>query len=283
MDLLIVSGMSGSGKSSAIKILEDMGFYCVDNFPIDLYESLPKLIKKSNLNNKIAITLDVRNRQSFSMINDMFKFLEDNDIIYSMLFIDTDSEKLLLRYKETRRRHPLMDSDKNLEFAIEMERFLLEDIRGVADYLLDTSDMLIMDLREHLFSLFGESMNTDLIISFVSFGFKYGLLADADLVFDLRALKNPYYISDLRAKTGNDQEVFDYVLANSDAQTLYKHIYDYLEFSVPLYIREGKSQLVVGLACTGGQHRSVTFANKLYDDFNLDGVRKLKNHRDIKK
>ena len=133
MDLLIVSGMSGSGKSSAIKILEDMGFYCVDNFPIDLYESLPKLIKKSNLNNKIAITLDVRNRQSFSMINDMFKFLEDNDIIYSMLFIDTDSEKLLLRYKETRRRHPLMDSDKNLEFAIEMERFLLEDIRGVAD------------------------------------------------------------------------------------------------------------------------------------------------------
>lgn len=283
MDLLIVTGMSGSGKTSALSILEDMGYYCIDNFPINLYKSLPILIKGSKPQYKVALTLDVRNRESFSMVNDMFKFLADSDIKYSIVYIDTDSDKLLLRYKETRRKHPLMDSSKNLEFAIEMERYLLEELRASSDYLLDSTNMLVVDLREKLKELFGQSMSTELLISFTSFGFKYGLLADADLVFDLRALNNPYYDPSLRSKTGNDKEVYDYVLANEDSQKLYDLIYSYLEFSVPLYIREGKSQLVVGLACTGGKHRSVTFANRLYEEFSAEGVRKVKYHRDIKK
>ncbi len=284
MDLLIVSGMSGSGKSAVLTILEDMGFYCIDNFPINLYKTLPSLISDEKVDYKLAITLDVRNRQSFNLIDEMFAYLKENHVNYSLMFIDAENEELLIRYKESRRTHPLMRGhDKTLEFAIEEERALLRDIRGSADYLINTSRLLIIDLRKNIKQLFGEISSSDFVINFVSFGFKYGILADADLVFDLRCLRNPYYDKDLRHKTGNDKEVFDYVMSNEEAVTLYKHIHDYLSFSLPLYIREGKSQLVVGLGCTGGKHRSVTFANKLYENFNKDNTRKILRHRDINK
>lgn len=284
MDLLIVSGMSGSGKSSVLTILEDMGFYCIDNFPINLYKTLPSLISDEKVDYKLAITLDVRNRQSFNLIEEMFEYLKNNKVNYSLMFIDAENDALLIRYKETRRAHPLMRGhDKTLEFAIEEERSLLRDIRGSADYLINTSELLIVDLRKTIHELFGEISSGDFVINFVSFGFKYGILADADLIFDLRCLTNPYYEKELRYKTGNDQEVFDYVMASKDAQILYKHILEYLKFSAPLYVREGKSQLVVGLGCTGGKHRSVTFANKLNAEFSLENTRNVVRHRDIKK
>lgn len=283
MELLIVTGMSGSGKTTALNTLEDMGYYCIDNFPIKMLKHFLTSLKQEESRKKIAITIDVRNFDLDTNIEDVIRFLRSEKIKYTILFIDANKESLIRRYKETRRHHPLMkDNGLTLEEAIDDEKVYLEFLRGESDYLINTSNKLVVDFREKLIDIVGQAMDTDLALNFVSFGFKYGTLTDADLMFDLRCLPNPYYQLDLRPKTGEDQVVEDYVMNFDEAQGLYKKIYDYLEYAVPLYKREGKSQLVVGLGCTGGKHRSVTFAKKLYEEFQSDGIRKIKRHRDIK-
>lgn len=282
MELLIVTGMSGSGKTTALNTLEDMGYYCIDNFPIKMLKHFLTSLKQEESRKKIAITIDVRNFDLDTNIEDVIRFLRSEKIKYTILFIDANKESLIRRYKETRRHHPLMkDNGLTLEEAIDDEKVYLEFLRGESDYLINTSNKLVVDFREKLIDIVGQAMDTDLALNFVSFGFKYGTLTDADLMFDLRCLPNPYYQLDLRPKTGEDQVVEDYVMNFDEAQGLYKKIYDYLKYAVPLYKREGKSQLVVGLGCTGGKHRSVTFAKKLYEEFQSDGIRKIKRHRDI--
>lgn len=284
MKLLIVTGMSGSGKTTALNMLEDMGYYCMDNFPINMLKPFLQLLKEEESSKNLAITIDVRNFDLNTDLEAMIEFLRVNEIDYSIMFIDANKEALMRRYKETRRNHPLMArEDLTLEEAIDKEKEYLNYLRGESDYLIDTSNKLVVDFKERIVGLVGESMDTKMVVNFVSFGFKYGSLTDADLLFDLRCLPNPYYKLNLRPKTGENQEVEDYVMSFDEAVGLYERINEYLKFSIPLYIREGKSQLVVGLGCTGGKHRSVTFAKRLYEDFQADGIRKVKRHRDIKK
>lgn len=284
MEILIVTGMSGSGKTTALNTLEDMGYYCIDNFPINMFQPLLTLLKQEESDKKIALTIDVRNFKLDTNVEDMINFLKAESIKYHILFIDANKEALLRRYKETRRNHPLMKKEGlTLEEAIDKEKVYLEYLRGESDYLINTSEKLVVDFKERIIDFVGQSMDTDLAINFVSFGFKYGTLADADLLFDLRCLPNPYYELDLRHQTGEDQVVEDYVMSFEAAKTLYEKIDNYLEFSVPLYKKEGKSQLVVGLGCTGGKHRSVTFAKIFNERFQAEGIKKIKRHRDIKK
>lgn len=284
MEVLIVTGMSGSGKTTALNTLEDVGYYCIDNFPINMFKPFFKLLMEEESNKKIALTIDVRNFDLKTDLKDVINFLRAEKIKYSILFIDANKDALMRRYKETRRNHPLMKKENlTLEKAIEREKVYLEYLRGESDYLIDTSNKLVLELKERIKEMLGQNMDTDLAVNFVSFGFKYGTLADADLIFDLRCLPNPYYQLDLRSKTGEDQVVRDYVMSFKAAQGLYEKIKDYLDFSLPLYKREGKSQLVVGLGCTGGQHRSVTFAKLLNKNLKADGVKNIIRHRDIRK
>lgn len=286
MDLLIVTGMSGAGKTTALKALEDIGFHCIDNFPPSLFSSLMDLIQleEKREDKKIAITVDVRSAAMFSDLQAMLAYLDKQAIRYRILFIDADPFVLLKRFKESRRSHPLMDTDvRTIEEAIEKEAQILEFLRGKNDFLIDSSDMIARELKEQVIEKVGVGMHTEMVIHFVSFGFKHGILQDADLVFDLRCLPNPFYYPELRPLTGQDQKVRDFVMKDPDSQTLYQHIFEYLNFSVPLYQKEGKSQLVVGIACTGGQHRSVTFVELLYRDFHAANIVKVKRHRDIRK
>lgn len=284
MELLIVTGMSGSGKTTALNMLEDMGYYCIDNFPINMFKPFLNLLKQEGSKKKLALTIDVRNFDLETDIEAMIEFLRIKQIDYSIMFIDANKESLLRRYKETRRNHPLMVKEAlTLEEAIDKEKDYLNYLRGESDYLIDTSNKLVVDFKEWIINMVGESMDTDMAINFVSFGFKYGTLVDADLLFDLRCLPNPYYQLDLRPMTGEDQVVEDYVMSFDQAKGLYEKINDYLEFSVPLYKKEGKSQLIVGIGCTGGKHRSVTFVKKFFEDFQAEGIRKIKRHRDILK
>lgn len=284
MEILIVTGMSGSGKTTALNTLEDMGYYCIDNFPINMFSPLLTLLKQEESDQKIALTIDVRNFKLDTNVEDMIKFLKAENIKYHILFIDANKEALLRRYKETRRNHPLMKKEGlTLEEAIDKEKVYLEYLLGESDYLINTSEKLVVDFKERIIDFVGQSMDTDLAINFVSFGFKYGTLVDADLLFDLRCLSNPYYELELRHKTGENQVVEDYVMSFEAARTLYEKIDNYLEFTVPLYKKEGKSQLVVGFGCTGGKHRSVTFAKIFNEKFQAEGIKKIKRHRDIKK
>lgn len=284
MEILIVTGMSGSGKTTALNTLEDMGYYCIDNFPINMFSPLLTLLKQEESDQKIALTIDVRNFKLDTNVEDMIKFLKAENIKHHILFIDANKEALLRRYKETRRNHPLMKKEGlTLEEAIDKEKVYLEYLLGESDYLINTSEKLVVDFKERIIDFVGQSMDTDLAINFVSFGFKYGTLVDADLLFDLRCLSNPYYELELRHKTGENQVVEDYVMSFEAARTLYEKIDNYLEFTVPLYKKEGKSQLVVGFGCTGGKHRSVTFAKIFNEKFQAEGIKKIKRHRDIKK
>lgn len=282
-DLLIVSGMSGSGKSTAIKSLEDIGYVCIDNFPPELIKHLSTLVLKyREENTTLAITLDVRSIRSIKEFLQVLDELAELDISYSTLFLDSSDETLLKRYKETRRLHPFMESENlDLEQSIRKERDFMKVVKTYSDAVIDTSLIRTADLKQRLVSLYSEDSEGKLNINLISFGFKYGILKDADVVFDVRCLKNPYYELDLRPKTGNDQEVRDYVMKEKDAQGLFHQIKSYLEYSIPLYDLEGKSQLVVGIGCTGGKHRSVTFARLLKEALEVENVNIKVSHRDI--
>ena len=265
MRFVIVTGMSGGGKSTALKMLEDAGFYCVDNLPVSLIEKFVELIATPDSEiTKVALGLDVRAGHSFSEATTILQKQKEKGYEFEILFMDASDSALVKRYKETRRVHPLA-AEGRVEDGIHEEREMLDGIRKQADYVIDTSNLLTRELKEELDRIFvkNEEYNS-LMITLLSFGFKYGIPADADLVFDVRFLPNPYYIDELKAKTGNDKEVRDYVMQYPESEAFLDKLSDMLHFLIPNYIKEGKYQLVVAIGCTGGQHRSVTLANELY-------------------
>lgn len=282
MKLLIVTGLSGSGKSHALKALEDIGYYCIDNLPPRLlYNVSDLLVEVGKENKKIALTIDSRSKDVIFQLDDVFLHFKRNNVDFSTLYLECESGTLLKRYKETRRNHPLMvDSSINLELAISEEKEIMSKARVFADYLIDTSMLTSSQLKNRIVSLFSTNTEGQMMVNFVSFGFKFGILTDADLIFDVRCLPNPYYIDDLRALTGESQEVRDYVFSTDKAQGLLDRIISYLEYSIPLYEKEGKSQLVVGIGCTGGKHRSVTYVHHLSNHFRGKKLL-LSSHRDI--
>ena len=283
MRFVVVTGMSGGGKSTALRMLEDAGFYCVDNLPVPLIEKFVELIATPGGEvSKVALGLDVRADQAFADIQKILEKLKENGYVFEILFMEASDRTLLRRYKETRRMHPLSQGGR-IEDGIKKERDILNDIKVKSDYVIDTSNLLTRELKEELDRIFvqNEEYNS-LMITILSFGFKHGIPADADLVFDVRFLPNPFYIDELKHKTGNDKEVQDYVMGFPEAHTFIDKLADMAEFLIPNYIKEGKYQLVIGIGCTGGKHRSVTLANRLYERMQNSGSYGVKiAHRDI--
>ncbi|MBQ8558699.1 MAG: RNase adapter RapZ [Tyzzerella sp.] len=285
MRFVIVTGMSGAGKSTALKMLEDVGYYCVDNLPVLLVPKLAELTRVPNEEiNKIAVGIDIRNRDSFSEFGRMLDKLTQTGFDYEILFLDSRDDVLIKRYKETRRNHPLAGNGR-IDQGIEKERQKLTLLRKRADYILDTSNLLTRELQAELGKIFVENKEfKNIYVTVLSFGFKYGIPNDADLVFDVRFLPNPYYIEHLRHKTGNDAEIREFVMNNGAARMFLEKLEDMARFLIPHYISEGKHQLVIAIGCTGGKHRSVTLANALYELLKQDENLGIKiEHRDIEK
>ena len=285
MRLVIVTGMSGAGKTSALKMLEDMGFYCVDNLPIPLVEKFAELTLSNQGGIKdAALGIDIRSGDELSALNRIFDEWSRSRVPYEILFLDAGSETLIKRYKESRRIHPLAEEGR-IDSGIEKERLKLAFLKEEADYIIDTSKLLTKELKAELEKIFmANESYKNLYITILSFGFKYGIPSDADLVFDVRFLPNPYYVDELRPKTGEDREVRDYVMQNGTAAIFLDKLYDMLEFLIPGYVLEGKNQLVIAIGCTGGKHRSVTIAKAVYGKLKAHGEFGLKiEHRDIDK
>ena len=285
MRLVIVTGMSGAGKSTAMKMMEDMGFFCIDNLPIPLLDKLVDFTKSFDTQQKkIAIGIDARSGESLDSLNTVLDELSKKDIKYEILFLDAEDNVLVKRYKETRRSHPLAHGER-VDKGIRRERSKLEYLKQKADYIIDTSRLLTRELKTELERIFvkDEEFNS-LYITILSFGFKYGIPADSDIVMDVRFLPNPYYVDGLRPKTGNDVEIQQYVMQFPEAKEFLDKLENLVSFLIPHYIDEGKNQLVISIGCTGGKHRSVTLANELYKrlDGNKDYGLKIE-HRDIGK
>lgn len=264
MRFVIVTGMSGSGKSTALKMLEDAGYYCVDNLPVSLMEKFMELLTLPNNEiEKVVLGLDVR-AEAFEDVAHILENLRVKGYQFEILFMNASDETLIKRYKESRRLHPV-DPDGRIEDGVAKERMLLEDIRKQADYVIDTSGLLTRELKVELDRIFvaGEEYN-NLMVNVMSFGFKHGIPSDVDLVFDVRFLPNPYYVDELKMLTGNDKAVQDYVMQYPESDAFLDKLTDMLEFLIPHYVNEGKYRLVVAIGCTGGKHRSVTLANELY-------------------
>lgn len=264
MRFVIVTGMSGSGKSTAMKMLEDAGFYCADNMPVPLIEKFMELLAMPDTGiRKVALGLDVRADQSFEDINQTVARLRQT-YAFEILFLESADKVLLKRYKETRRIHPL-SVDGDLMSGIQRERALLASIKSAADYVIETSNLLTRELKSELDKIFVSNRQyNSLMVNVMSFGFKYGIPQDADLVFDVRFLPNPFYIDELKKKTGLDKAVQEYVMSFPEAHAFLEKLADMISFLIPNYVNEGKYQLVVAIGCTGGQHRSVTLAGELY-------------------
>lgn len=285
MELLIVTGMSGAGKSQAANALEDMGYYCVDNIPPAIIPAFVELsaVKGETLG-KIAIVTDIRGGELFADINKVLVNLKSNNIDYKILFLDASDEVLVKRYKENRRKHPLaIGSQLSILQAVRKEREMLETVRHAADYTIDTTYISIAQLKNTLSNIFFGSISNTLKINCKSFGFKYGTDTEADLVFDVRCLPNPFYIEELRYKTGLEQEIRDFVMNSGESKEFLGKLTAFLDIAVPLYAKEGKSQLVIAFGCTGGKHRSVTFAELVGKYLKEKDYDCIITHRDINK
>ncbi|KAA0563156.1 MULTISPECIES: RNase adapter RapZ [Bacillaceae] len=283
VQLVIITGMSGAGKTVAIQSFEDLGFFCVDNLPPTLLPKFLELMKESgNKMNKVALVMDLRGREFFDhLFKALDELAETSWVTPQVLYLDADDSSLVRRYKETRRSHPLAPSGLPLE-GIRQERELLEELKGRAQLIYTTSTMKPRELREKILTEFSVNKKTIFTVNVVSFGFKHGIPIDADLVFDVRFLPNPHYIDHMRPKTGLDEEVSTYVLKWNETNKFIEKVTDLLSFMLPQYKREGKSQLVVAIGCTGGQHRSVALAEYLGHHFENDYQTKI-SHRDIQK
>lgn len=287
MRFVIVTGMSGAGKSTAMKMMEDMGFFCIDNLPIPLLDKLVDFTTNFNTQKKnIAIGIDARSGERLDTVEGMLEILKQKDVKYEILFLDAEDNVLVKRYKETRRNHPLAPGER-VDKGIGLERQKMEYLKKKADYIIDTSRLLTRELKVELEKIFvkDKSFNS-LYVTILSFGFKYGIPEDSDIVMDVRFLPNPYYVEGLRPKTGNDVEIQQYVMQFPEAKEFLDRFEELLNFLIPNYIAEGKNQLVISIGCTGGKHRSVTLANELYKRLGAEGNRKygLKiEHRDIEK
>lgn len=287
MEFVIISGMSGAGKTSALHIMEDIGYYCVDNIPTSLLQTLYKLCKDSSdrAMERVAVVVDVRGNGDYEVMYDDLENFKKNNEGVSILYIDAKVDSLIVRYKETRRRHPLTErlKDGSVAAAVKEEQRLLVPVKTLADYSIDTTFMSIKQLRERIISMFLENTSNSIMITFMSFGFKYGIPLESDLIIDVRCLPNPFYIAELKEHTGLEKCIQDYVLDSEETQEFVKRLIDWLDYSLPLYLKEGKSELVVGIGCTGGKHRSVTIAGLLDDYFMEKGYKCIVQHRDVKK
>ena len=282
---VIVTGMSGAGKSSVLKMLEDIGYFCVDNLPVPL---LPKFAELASGQGEktmplVALGIDIRSGENLMTVNKVLENIEDLKISYEILFLDCEDAVLIKRYKETRRQHPLAVGGR-IEEGIKNERRKMQFLKQRASYIIDTSQMLVRDLKGEVDKIFVKNEPyQNFYMTVLSFGFKYGIPTDADLVFDVRFLPNPYYVENLRRKTGNEAEVRDYVMDCKEASMFLDKIEDLLVFLVPEYIKEGKNQLVIAVGCTGGKHRSVTMANGIYERLKNRNYSVKAEHRDISK
>ncbi len=285
MDFLIVTGLSGAGKSRAIDALEDIGFYCIDNMPPKMISRFADFVMQSNSKlSKVAVVTDTRGGSMFDAFSSELDLLKQQNIEFKLLFLDCNNQVLIQRYKETRRKHPLLDeNDASVERAVVSERQLLMQARERADYIIDTSSLSAMQLKERISAIFLDNIANSMLINCMSFGFKYGSATEADLVLDVRCLPNPFYIDELKHKTGLDYEVRDYVMSWPQSQELLKKLTELIDFLIPLYISEGKSQLTIAFGCTGGKHRSVTFAEKVYVHLSEQKKKAAVHHRDILK
>jgi len=284
MRFVVVTGMSGAGKRTAMKMLEDVGFYCVDNLPVPLIEKFFELSwnNKGEIQ-KVALGLDVRADQNFDDARTSLEKLKNSGYSFETIFMDASNETLIKRYKETRRRHPLQTKQIRLEDGIKKERETLALIKADADYVFDTTYLLTNRLKEEIDKIFvSDQEYNSLMVDVVSFGFKNGIPTDADLVFDVRFLPNPYYVEELKHRTGNETDVQEYVMQTGEGEIFLDKLEDMLQFLIPGYVKAGKYQLIIAIGCTGGHHRSVTIANKLYERLNGKGSYGLNLiHRDI--
>ena len=287
MRFVIVTGMSGAGKKTAMKMLEDAGFFCVDNLPIPLMDKFTSLVRESASDKfqKVALGMDIRSGDETDELKQDLEKLKSEGVPYEILFLEAEDEVLVKRYKETRRIHPLASDDGRVGESITREREALQFLKGKADYIIDTSRLLERELKVELDKIFVDNQKFDnLIVSVVSFGFKHGAPKDSDLVFDVRFLPNPYYNEDLRPLTGNDKEVEDYVMSHDAAKEFLVRLSEMMKFLIPNYVLEGKNHLIVSIGCTGGKHRSVTLANALHKELaKVENLGVRIEHRDIHK
>lgn len=282
MNIVIVTGMSGAGKSTALNVFEDAGYYCVDNMPIELIPRFAELADGHKRGyDKIALGIDIRNGAALSDIPSMLEEMTNRQYHYKILYLDASDEVLVMRYKETRRMHPLAKDDR-VDKGIALEREQMGYLRERADYIIDTSKMLTRELKMELENIFVQNGHySNLFVTVLSFGFKYGIPADADLVFDVRFLPNPYYIEELRPLTGNDKAIQDFVMASKPARVFLDKLDDLVQFLLPNYVKEGKNSLVIAIGCTGGKHRSVTLANAIANRLKYTEYGCKVEHRDI--
>lgn len=282
MQYIIVTGMSGSGKTSVLRYLEDMGYFCIDNMPPMLIPKFAEMLSSVNGTfNDVAFIIDCRLGDMINELIEQVNILREHGYDCKVLFLDCEDETILKRYKETRRNHP-MNSPDGLEASIKKEREVLKKLYTFADMIIDTTNLSAHDLRESVKQLYGSEQSiNELKITVMAFGFKYGLPKEADLVFDVRCLPNPFYIDELKHRTGNDKAVQDYVMNSADSVEFMNKIHDMIDFLIPLYISEGKLSLTIAIGCTGGRHRSVTLANKLEEHLRQEGYSSHIIYRDI--
>ena len=282
MEFVILTGMSGAGKSTALNVLEDIGFFCVDNLPLQLVDKFAELSSNRDGVQKIALGLDIRSDWNTNEFEAALEVLDNKDIAYDILYLDADDATLIRRFKETRRVHPLSRSGR-IDEDIALERTVLKFLRDRANYVIDTSRLLTRDLTEEIRKIyFDKKAFKSMFVNVVSFGFKHGIPSDADIVFDVRFLPNPFYVDELKRLTGNDKAVSDYVMKNEDAEAFLDRLEDMIKFLIPRYIKEGRNRLIIAIGCTGGQHRSVTLANGLYERLGrIEDIGLKLDHRDI--
>ncbi|HIZ61345.1 MAG TPA: RNase adapter RapZ [Candidatus Gemmiger avistercoris] len=285
MNFLIVTGLSGAGKSMAVNALEDIGFFCIDNIPIAL---LPRIVdfalQGENQLSRVAVVMDVRGVRNSDQLEQALADLDAKKTDYEILFLDASNDTIQRRYKETRRQHPIAVTDHvPIQEAIERERRLLRPLRSRAKYVIDTSLLSAAQNKERICGLFLDKGKSPMALTVVSFGFKYGLPQEADLVLDVRCLPNPFYVPELKNLTGMDQAVVDYVMAAPESRELLRRYENMLEYALPLYVKEGKSQLMIAVGCTGGKHRSITFARKIGEFCQKLGYDPSVQHRDAKR
>lgn len=285
MNFLIVTGLSGAGKSMAVNALEDIGYFCIDNIPVGLLSRIVDFaLQGESQLSRVTVVMDSRGLRTAEEVEAALAELDEKKMRYEILFLDASDAVIRRRYKETRRQHPLTVSSKlPLNDAIAQERRVLQPLRDRAEYVIDTSLLSTAQNKERVCSLFLDKGQCPMALNVVSFGFKYGLPQEADLVFDVRCLPNPFYVPELKNLTGLDQEVVDYVMATPEANELLRRLEHMLEYALPLYVKEGKSQLVIAVGCTGGKHRSITFARKIGELCQKLGYEPSVQHRDVRR
>ena len=284
MEFVIITGQSGSGKSQTVNVLEDAGFFCIDNMPPQLIPKFAEMCRENGSIDKVAIVTDIRGGSMFLDLQDNIRHLKEDGIEAKILFVSAEHDEIKRRYKETRRKHPLLDvAEGDIDKAIDAEYDILTPIRLAADYFIDTTHMTTNNLREAVRNLFVENVTDTILISCVSFGFMHGIPAEADLVFDVRCMPNPYHVPELRDFTGLDQCVQDFVMSFEVSRELRTKMFDMIDFLLPQYIAEGKSQLIIAIGCTGGRHRSVTYTEQLYAHLKEKDYKVRILHRDVSK